>query len=123
MVSWSLPTVDKPVRRRRMQGPRFFEGKPLGRCFFCERKLWRTPGRRHAKRNPTLDHLVPLIRGGTHAEDNLRASCRECNWKRAQVEIALTSGKPVYADAIDQRFLPIVEETFIPYLMRYLERE
>lgn len=29
--------------------------------------------------NVTLDHLVPLYRGGSHAADNLRVACRSCN--------------------------------------------
>lgn len=27
----------------------------------------------------TLDHIVPLIAGGAHCEDNLVAACRSCN--------------------------------------------
>jgi len=30
-------------------------------------------------REPTLDHKVPLSRGGTHSQDNLVAACRRCN--------------------------------------------
>ncbi len=29
--------------------------------------------------NVTLDHVVPLLRGGTHTVDNLRVACRSCN--------------------------------------------
>lgn len=31
---------------------------------------------------PTLDHLVPRSRGGTHEHSNLRTACRDCNSRR-----------------------------------------
>jgi len=30
----------------------------------------------------TLDHVVPLFRGGSNLEDNLTPACQECNLKR-----------------------------------------
>ena len=30
----------------------------------------------------TIDHVVPLNRGGRHIPDNLAASCRKCNFSR-----------------------------------------
>lgn len=41
------------------------------RCLYCGKALRR--GR------ATLDHLVPLVRGGRHTRDNLVLSCRSCN--------------------------------------------
>ncbi len=32
--------------------------------------------------NITLDHVVPLARGGSHTADNLRVACRSCNCKK-----------------------------------------
>jgi len=31
------------------------------------------------KNDLTLDHIVPLIKGGVHCEDNLVVACRSCN--------------------------------------------
>lgn len=31
------------------------------------------------RNNVTLDHVVPLFRGGTHTANNLRVACRSCN--------------------------------------------
>jgi 5-methylcytosine-specific restriction endonuclease McrA len=28
---------------------------------------------------PTLDHLIPVSKGGSHTADNLRLACRDCN--------------------------------------------
>lgn len=40
--------------------------------------------------NPTVDHIVPLSKGGTHTYDNLRACCLNCNSKKGdRLEIEL----------------------------------
>lgn len=33
-------------------------------------------------KNVTLDHVVPLFRGGSHVADNLRVACRSCNCRK-----------------------------------------
>ena len=40
-------------------------------CYLCSRVL--TPN------EITLDHVVPVSRGGNHTNDNLRVACRPCN--------------------------------------------
>ena len=40
-------------------------------CYLCQRVL--TP------RDVTLDHVIPLARGGSHTTDNLRVCCMPCN--------------------------------------------
>jgi 5-methylcytosine-specific restriction endonuclease McrA len=42
-----------------------------GRCHICERKV--------AKADFTLDHLIPVARGGPHISINLRVAHRSCN--------------------------------------------
>lgn len=39
-----------------------------GSCVYCG-----------GKEDLTLDHVVPLNKGGAHAEDNLVVACRKCN--------------------------------------------
>lgn len=50
------------------------------RCIFCRAamKRWR-PGQPRSPRDATIDHFVPLSRGGPDEADNLRACCRKCN--------------------------------------------
>jgi 5-methylcytosine-specific restriction endonuclease McrA len=40
-------------------------------CRYCRRPV--------AKRNSTLDHIIPRARGGTSARSNLTLACKTCN--------------------------------------------
>ena len=42
-----------------------------GRCHYC--------GREVGGRRLTLDHVVPLIRGGTSVRGNVVPACKDCN--------------------------------------------
>jgi HNH endonuclease len=46
------------------------------RCQICKRK---TRGRHPAKRSPTIDHIIPLAKGGDHSYLNVQCACFECN--------------------------------------------
>lgn len=49
------------------------------RCQICGRSTpKRLKGTSH-KRSPTLDHRIPLSRGGPHQYENVQCACRECN--------------------------------------------
>jgi hypothetical protein len=48
---------------------------PRLRCHWCRRHIPKG-------RNRTVDHVVPLCRGGRHCMDNLVASCRSCNSRK-----------------------------------------
>jgi 5-methylcytosine-specific restriction endonuclease McrA len=45
-----------------------------GRCYYCNSKV-------HPK-DLTMDHIVPLIRGGRSSKSNIAAACKECNNKK-----------------------------------------
>lgn len=45
-----------------------------GRCYYCGKAV--TP------QELTMDHIVPLIRGGKSARNNLVPACKECNSKK-----------------------------------------
>ena len=51
------------------------------RCYICGVEVV-SGGRNNNWRQATLDHVVPLHRGGHHAEYNLRCCCRRCNSKK-----------------------------------------
>jgi len=42
-----------------------------GRCHYCQRQV--------AAKELTMDHLVPLARGGRSTKGNLVPACKECN--------------------------------------------
>ncbi|MCP4681689.1 MAG: HNH endonuclease [Desulfobacterales bacterium] len=45
-----------------------------GTCHYCKHKV----GREHL----TMDHVVPLSRGGKSKKGNIVAACKECNSKK-----------------------------------------
>ena len=42
-----------------------------GLCYYCKKKV--------VYKNITMDHLVPLARGGRSTKDNLVPCCKNCN--------------------------------------------
>ena len=45
--------------------------KAAGRCHYC--------GRRFPVQELTMDHIVPLVRGGKSVKGNVVPCCKECN--------------------------------------------
>jgi 5-methylcytosine-specific restriction enzyme A len=45
-----------------------------GICHYCSRKF--------APRELTMDHIVPLVRGGKSTRGNVVPACKECNTKK-----------------------------------------
>lgn len=43
----------------------------LGECYYC--------GNKFPANELTMDHVVPLIRGGKSVKNNLVPACKECN--------------------------------------------
>ncbi len=55
-----------------------------GRCYYCERQV--------DPKELTMDHVVPLSRGGRSKKGNLVPACKECNNRKkylTPVEILL----------------------------------
>lgn len=46
-------------------------------CLYCGAKF-------NDRYKPTIDHLIPLIRGGTHSAANLVVCCRPCNSRKGK---------------------------------------
>lgn len=45
-----------------------------GKCYYC--------GRRFRPQELTMDHIVPIIRGGRSKKGNIVPACKECNEKK-----------------------------------------
>lgn len=46
-----------------------------GNCYYC--------GSEVLPRELTMDHIVPIIRGGKSAKNNVVTACKECNNKKS----------------------------------------
>lgn len=51
------------------------------RCYLCGRMTDKTKSVPHPKA-PTIDHVLPLNKGGTHERANCRTACFRCNVKK-----------------------------------------
>lgn len=62
-------------RARELRRSRWWKNKlALGVCYYC--------GQQTGPDELTMDHIVPLARGGRSSKDNLVTSCKECNNKK-----------------------------------------
>jgi len=60
------------AKARELRKSRWWQGKLAeGRCHYC--------GRSTPARELTMDHVVPLTRGGRSVKSNLVTCCKECN--------------------------------------------
>lgn len=81
MDDWDFFDFDAPSdgeiraereKARALRKTRWWQQKTSsGLCHYCGRKV--------AYKNITMDHLVPLARGGRSTKDNLVPSCKKCN--------------------------------------------
>lgn len=72
---------DEHVRRERAKvreakKSRWWQQKTAdGLCYYCKKKF--------AFKDLTLDHIVPLARGGTTSPGNVVPACKECNKQKS----------------------------------------
>lgn len=60
------------AKARELRKTRWWQQKSApGICYYCEKKF--------SFKQLTMDHLVPLARGGRSTKDNLVPSCKDCN--------------------------------------------
>jgi len=71
---------DATIRRERakareLRKTRWWQQKTsAGICYYCGKKV--------VFKNITMDHLVPIARGGRSTKDNLVPACKACNNKK-----------------------------------------
>jgi len=75
------PQIDKKgiayqkQRARKLRQSAWWQRKiSTGTCYYCGRRV--DPG------ELTMDHIVPLIRGGKSTKGNLVPACKDCNNKK-----------------------------------------
>lgn len=59
--------------------PRFILKRDHWQCYLCGVKTPKNLRGSIHPDAPEVDHVVPLSKGGTHTEDNVRCICRRCN--------------------------------------------
>lgn len=75
--SFIVPVTEEEIRRERskareLRNSQWWKNrKSRGLCAHC--------GGRFSPRDLTMDHLVPIVRGGKSTRGNVVPSCRECN--------------------------------------------
>ena len=59
-----------------------------GRCYICKRKtVLVNKGKKRNKRLSTIDHVIPVSKGGTHTWANVRNCCWQCNIAKGAKEL------------------------------------
>ena len=78
---FSLDAVDEALikaerkKARDLRKSRWWQQKTsTGTCWYCGQKV--------GYHNLTMDHVIPLARGGRSTKDNLVPCCKECNTQK-----------------------------------------
>lgn len=78
---FGLDGIDEAVikkeraKARELRKTRWWQQKTSsGLCYYCHQKF--------PYKQLTMDHLVPLARGGRSTKDNLVPACKDCNNKK-----------------------------------------
>ena len=81
MSDYFIPEADEEqikrqkAKARELRDTQWWKKKrSSGLCHYC--------GRKYPPSELTMDHLVPLIRGGKSVKGNLVPACKECNSKK-----------------------------------------
>lgn len=80
IMDYFVPSDPEHVKRERRKAQELRKGswwkQQLGKgiCYHC--------GEKFSKELLTMDHLVPIIRGGKTNKRNCVVSCKECNSKK-----------------------------------------
>ena len=78
--TFRIETTDAEVKREKakarvLRQTRWWHQKiAKGECHYC--------GRRFPPGELTMDHIVPVIRGGKTTKGNVAPACKECNSKK-----------------------------------------
>ena len=63
--------AERARARKLRQSPWWKRKRSSGKCHFC--------GRQFKPAELTMEHLVPLVRGGLSVKGNLVPACKQCN--------------------------------------------
>ncbi len=96
---FSLDGVDDALikkeraKARELRKTRWWQQKTApGICYYCHQKF--------PYKDLTMDHLVPLARGGRSTKDNLVPACKDCNTKKKNM---MSVEWDEYLDSLDKK--------------------
>jgi 5-methylcytosine-specific restriction enzyme A len=75
-----ISVSDEEIRRERQKAKELRSSQwwkrrcSTGQCYYCSKKV--------SPRSLTMDHIVPIVRGGKSTKGNVVAACKECNTKK-----------------------------------------
>jgi 5-methylcytosine-specific restriction endonuclease McrA len=75
-----VPVSEEEIRRERRKAKELRSSQwwkrrlSAGQCHYCRKKV--------APRSLSMDHVVPIIRGGRSTKGNVVPACKECNDKK-----------------------------------------
>ncbi len=78
--SFIISVSDEEIKRERekaraLRKTRWWKQRlARGTCYFC--------GHRFSPDELTMDHIIPIIRGGKTTKSNVATVCKECNTKK-----------------------------------------
>jgi 5-methylcytosine-specific restriction endonuclease McrA len=89
-INYSKQTLSESNRRRRARKrigyvevirPELIYKRDKFKCWICNDKviIINTKDNNNEPKAATLDHVIPLAKGGTHSIDNIKTCCRQCN--------------------------------------------
>jgi len=74
------PVTEEDIKKEKAKAQRLRQSqwwkrkRAQGTCYFCRRKI--------PPKDLTMEHVVPLIRGGESSKGNVVPACKECNNKK-----------------------------------------
>ncbi len=81
MDEWHfVPATEEHIRReksraRELRQTQWWKNRrAAGRCYYC--------GRQVPPRELTMDHIVPVVRGGRSQRSNVVPCCKDCNTRK-----------------------------------------
>jgi 5-methylcytosine-specific restriction endonuclease McrA len=78
--SFDVTVTEEEIRRERQKARELRSSqwwkrrRSSGLCHYCGKKV--------SPRSLTMDHIVPIVRGGKSTKGNVVAVCKECNAKK-----------------------------------------
>lgn len=78
-----IPKYSRDIRKQLME---IFNG----RCYYCGREVLEIPfkkGQKKPRNAATIDHIIPVCRGGEDKIDNMVLACHACNNEKGNMSL------------------------------------